>query len=65
MAHTCPECGQACSCGGDIDDLFLEGTKEEAECTHCPDEDDDDDELEFDDDDAPASDDDDDELEAA
>lgn len=21
MAHTCPECGMLCHCGGDIDDL--------------------------------------------
>lgn len=35
MAHSCPECGSACYCGGDIDDLFLEGTEEEAHCNHC------------------------------
>lgn len=35
MAHSCPECGQACYCGGDIDDIFLEDTEEEENCNHC------------------------------
>lgn len=35
MAHSCPECGSACYCGGDIDDLFFEGTRAEALCTCC------------------------------
>lgn len=38
MAHSCPECGQVCYCGGDIDDCCFEGTPEEARCGHCPDE---------------------------
>lgn len=36
MAHSCPDCGQACYCGGDIDDIFLDETLEEQFCTHCP-----------------------------
>lgn len=35
MAHSCPECGQTCHCGGDIDDCCLEGTEEEMNCTCC------------------------------
>ena len=35
MAHCCPDCGYACYCGGDIDDIFMEGTKEERRCNHC------------------------------
>lgn len=50
MAHSCPECGQVCYCGGDIDDCCFEGTPEEAACTHCPlDGEDDDDDGEDDD----------------
>jgi len=36
MAHSCPECGQVCYCGGDIDDCCFEGTPEERACQHCP-----------------------------
>jgi hypothetical protein len=54
LAHSCPECGYTCHCGGDIDDCIIEGTREEARCQHCPDElfgdDDDSDEIEFEDD---------------
>jgi hypothetical protein len=33
--HSCPECDQACYCGGDIDDVDV-GDDEAAErCTHC------------------------------
>lgn len=49
MAHSCPECGQVCYCGGDIDDILLSGTPEEDRCGHC-------DEDEFDDDDVCADD---------
>lgn len=35
MAHACPECGYTCHCGGDIEDCIIEGTREEARCTHC------------------------------
>lgn len=45
MAHECPECGQVCYCGGDIDDLLLNGTDEEEMCDHCDGEDDFDDLL--------------------
>lgn len=40
MAHNCPDCSYTCHCGGDIDDMVMDGTKEEQHCTHCPDEDD-------------------------
>jgi hypothetical protein len=33
--HECPNCGQACDCGGDIDDLQLDDTVEQEECMHC------------------------------
>lgn len=33
--HDCPDCYSACYCGGDIDDMLLEGTVEEQRCTHC------------------------------
>jgi len=39
MAHTCPECGQTCHCGGDIDDLILDFDEDVIGCTHCSDED--------------------------
>lgn len=35
MAHECPECGQACYCGGDIDDIVLTNTVAERNCEHC------------------------------
>ena len=35
MAHSCPDCGQACYCGGDIDDIFFEDTVAEINCAHC------------------------------
>jgi hypothetical protein len=43
MAHSCPQCGCQCHCGGDIDDCCFEGTPEEAACTCCAGGDDDDD----------------------
>lgn len=36
MAHTCPDCGMLCYCGGDIDDCELDGTPEQDRCGHCP-----------------------------
>ena len=36
MAHTCPECGQMCYCGGDIDDCCFDNTPEQNACQHCP-----------------------------
>jgi hypothetical protein len=36
MAHSCPECGQVCYCGGDIDDCCFENTPEQLHCQHCP-----------------------------
>ena len=34
--HTCPACGQACYCNGDIDDIDAE-LEIAICCTHCPD----------------------------
>jgi len=35
MAHTCPDCGQLCHCGGDIDDIdFGEDCGDAMRCTH-------------------------------
>lgn len=45
MAHTCPECGLICHCGGDIDDIIF-GT--EIYCSHCWPEDDDEDDSDED-----------------
>jgi hypothetical protein len=36
MAHTCPECGLVCYCGGDIDDCIFDDTPEQDACGHCP-----------------------------
>lgn len=33
--HTCPECGQACTCNGDIDDIMFDGGLEEMFCECC------------------------------
>lgn len=33
--HTCPECGQACYCGGDIDDCDFGDVEAEINCEHC------------------------------
>ncbi len=44
MAHTCPECGRLCHCGGDLDDIDF-GENLQCEC-NCWEEEDD----EFDDD---------------
>jgi hypothetical protein len=35
MAHTCPECGQYCTCNGDWDDIDF---GEDLDCRHCPEE---------------------------
>ncbi len=35
MAHTCPECGQACYCNGDIDDCLNDFEEDVMNCTHC------------------------------
>ncbi len=40
MAHSCPTCDSLCHCGGDIDDIQLNGTEEEMNCTHCIEDDD-------------------------
>jgi len=34
MAHSCPECGVLCYCGGDIDDLCFDDSDEQMCCTH-------------------------------
>lgn len=46
MAHTCPECGQACHCGGDIDDIDIGEHAAEDACTCCPPDGVDDDDIE-------------------
>ena len=38
MAHPCPECGAACHCGGDVDDVILRDDDAEFNCTHCEDD---------------------------
>jgi hypothetical protein len=35
MAHTCPDCGQQCHCGGDIDDCCNDFECDVINCTHC------------------------------
>lgn len=35
MAHSCPECGEACYCGGEVDDILIEDPEQEDACTHC------------------------------
>ena len=42
--HSCPECGSACYCGGDIDDAEVGDEEAEDSCTHCAEGDVDDDE---------------------
>ena len=45
MAHECPECGQTCYCGGDIDDCCFNFEEDVMRCDHykqCEQEDDDD-----------------------
>jgi hypothetical protein len=34
MAHECPECGQMCYCGGDIDDCCYNFDNHVINCTH-------------------------------
>jgi hypothetical protein len=53
MAHECPTCYYVCHCGGDIDDIQMDGTTEQMNCSHCADEwgDDDEDYTFFDDED--------------
>ncbi len=34
MAHECPECGQLCFCGGDIDDCMNNFEEDIIHCTH-------------------------------
>jgi len=42
--HSCPECGQACTCNGDIDDIMWDDWSQEARrCVHACDPDPDDD----------------------
>jgi hypothetical protein len=33
--HSCPDCGCACYCGGDIDDAEVGDENAEDNCTHC------------------------------
>lgn len=32
--HECPDCSSACYCGGDIDDMLMNDTIDEARCSH-------------------------------
>lgn len=44
--HTCPDCGQACSCNGDIDDCLDICEEDSDNCEHyleCQNDDDDED----------------------
>lgn len=34
MAHSCPDCGQMCYCGGDIDDMCTDDTPQQERCIH-------------------------------
>jgi hypothetical protein len=34
MAHTCPDCGQYCTCNGDIDDCCNDFPEDVINCTH-------------------------------
>jgi hypothetical protein len=43
VAHTCPDCGQQCYCGGDIDDCCFDFEENVINCTHCLNADDEDD----------------------
>lgn len=33
--HTCPDCGQACYCGGDFEDCPSDFDESGCQCTHC------------------------------
>jgi len=35
MAHSCPECGQCCYCGSDIDDCLFDFDEDVDACAHC------------------------------
>jgi len=35
MAHECPDCGELCYCGGDIDDCLMNIEEDVMACTHC------------------------------
>ena len=48
MAHSCPICDQYCTCGGDIDDMQLDGTEEQENCSHCDNHDPDNNDYDFD-----------------
>lgn len=39
--HSCPECGQACYCNGDVDDIEADPLASDV-CTHCDGSEDDD-----------------------
>ncbi len=32
--HSCPECGQACCCNGDIDDCLMDTEESYLDCFH-------------------------------
>jgi hypothetical protein len=35
MAHSCPDCGSVCYCGGDIDDCLFDDEDAINACLHC------------------------------
>lgn len=35
IMHSCPECGHACYCNGDIDDIDVGDEDAEDNCMHC------------------------------
>ncbi len=45
--HSCPECGSACYCGGDVDDCEVGDEEAEENCTHCAEGDGDEDDEEW------------------
>lgn len=38
MAHTCPECGMLCHCGGDIDDICFGEADDYCSCCDSDDD---------------------------
>jgi hypothetical protein len=38
VAHDCPDCGSACYCSGDVDDILIQDGDAQTHCSHCRDE---------------------------
>lgn len=45
--HTCPECGSACYCGGDVDDIDVGDEEAKDNCICCAEGDGGDDDEDF------------------